>query len=211
MWKFLWKTSLIFVILPEFCTITFAKESQDRYLWQKLESHRWIGTFLYEFSRLSVLLFYVSISFLTSMYVTNVVSKVWNIGTSPECNPSCRILHSDGEYESVIVTRIFWTFLGSPRRSLFSTIIWLHARPFITSGIFLRLFTAKHANGKSESLKSLFAGRTDVLEWAIATISQVTVSARSRADSRRKDLKSSRSCGCRDRRMGSNREPIVRL
>lgn len=40
------------------------------------------------------------------------------------------------------------------------------------------IFAAKHANGKSESLKSLFAGRTDVLEWAIATISQVTVSAR---------------------------------
>ena len=73
------------------------------------------------------------------------------------------LLSRDGKYESVTVIRIFWTVPSS--RSLFSTIICSHACPFITSGIFLRrLFAAKHANGKSESLKSLFAGRTDVLE-----------------------------------------------
>lgn len=134
MWKFLWKTSLIFVILLEFCTITFAKESQDGYSWQKLESCRWIDIFLYELSQLSVLLFYDFYFFPPShlLYPTNVASKVRNIGTSPERNLSCRILRSDGEYESVI--RIFWTV--SPSRSLFSTTIWPHARPFITSGIY---------------------------------------------------------------------------
>lgn len=124
--------------------------------------------------------FMVPISFLHLAFCIrmNVASEVRNVGTSPERNLRCRMLRSDGEYESVIVIRIFWT--ASPQsRSLFSTTIYSHARPFITSGIFLRwFFAAKHANEKSESLKSLFAGRTDILEWTIATIFQVTVSAR---------------------------------
>lgn len=181
MWKFLWKISLTFVILSKFYTVMLAKKSRDGYSWRKLESRRWIDTFLYELSQPSNPLFYGSYFFSPSrlLYPMNVASEVRNVETSPERNLPCRILcRRDGEYESVIVIRIFWTVLSS--RSLFSTTICSHARPFITSGIFLWwLFAAKHANGKSESLKSLFAGRTDVLEWAIATISQVTVSARS--------------------------------
>lgn len=157
----------IFVILSKFCTVMFAKESQDA----DTRDERWNRVvesthfFMSSVNHRSPL-FYGSYFFSPSrlLYPMNVASEVRNVGTSPERNLPCRILcRSDGEYESVIVIRIFWTVPRS--RSLFSTTICSYARPFITSGIFLRwLFAAKHTNGKSESLKSLFAGRTDVSE-----------------------------------------------
>lgn len=124
--------------------------------------------FLCELNQSSVPLFY-GFYFFSSfrlLYPMNVASEVLNVGTPPERNLPCRILcRHDGEYESVIVIRVFWTV--PPSRTLCFQQQYARTRAHLSRAeyfILRRLFAAKYANGKSESLKSLFAGRTDVLE-----------------------------------------------
>lgn len=131
-----------------------------------------------------------------------------------------RILFRMPKLHQSAIFRVYMYFVAAIRNMNLSSLpvfFWTISRTdFCFRGRLSRIIVLRWILPKmreSESLKSLFAGRTDILRWMIATIFQASVSAwrSSVVLTLGEKTRDCRVFGCWDRRTRSNGESIVRV